>query len=914
MMPINTPTLIKTALATLLLIVAAQANMWRNQPEPTEQPWKSGATTVTLDKYDRTLRVSGNGAMEDYGWDDDDWTPWYYTGYTAVVIEGGVTHIGDGALSMSRLQSITVAADNADYSSEDGVLFNKDKTILILYPRDRQDSAYVIPNGVTMIEKNAFRLADKLTSVTIPNSVISVKGRAFAHCWNLTSITIPGSVKAIGYNAFVRCSNLTSVTIEDGGIAIGDNAFESCDNLTSVTIGNGAKCIGKEVFWGCGNLTSVTIGTGAAIIYDKAFMGYKKLTSVTIGEGATYIGADVFNGCENLTSVTIPKSVKYIGRRAFKDCHSLATIIILNPKPPDVGFDAFDINNRNRADLYVPASGFFSYRASDKWRSFGNVKPIGVIRIALCILAAALLLSAAVFRVIKKSRKSSAALTVIAALWLSGCADNNGGNPPELVGHWIYTNGNHWKPRNNIILYKDGTGEINTCIALTWFVENKRLIMQMPCVYLSDELTISYKEANNYNVSGYKLTLTITTDYGIDSAEFVNSENWTREIKKNSIYFTDRRDRRRYRAVTIGGKTWMAENLNYNTLRSWCYNHDNSRCKQYGRLYDWNAAMTACPAGWHLPTRREWADLVAAAGGKDTAGRALKSTDGGWPNDGGGLDIYGFSAMAGGFRVYYPDDQGFGNSGVDGSWWTATEDFDSHAYDQGLYYKDDIVREHIIHKRSGSSIRCIRDDGTEERKMAEAEKQKEEEKRKAEAAQRIENASVYFTDSRDGKTYRAVTIGGKTWMAQNLNYQARASCWCYDNNDSNCDKYGKLYDWDAAQTACPAGWHLPSAEEWDGLAAATGGNTLSGNTLKAVSGWIHDGNGSDEYGFSALPGGLRRPEGNFRKDGYYGHWWTSRGIWGKAAYYRSIFYYDDAINSDDLGKDYGFSVRCVADK
>jgi uncharacterized protein (TIGR02145 family) len=181
-----------------------------------------------------------------------------------------------------------------------------------------------------------------------------------------------------------------------------------------------------------------------------------------------------------------------------------------------------------------------------------------------------------------------------------------------------------------------------------------------------------------------------------------------------------------------------------------------------------------------------------------------------------------------------------------------------------------------------------------------------------------ETQTSTFTDGRDGKTYKTVVIGGKTWMAENLNIETEGS-WCYDNKESNCEKYGRLYNWKAAKTACPAGWHLPLREEWGDLAKAVGGSGKygtggkAGKKLKSTSGWNNKGNGTDDYGFSALPGGYRYTDGNFDDAGYYGHWWTATEGDAGNAYYRDMYYDHDNVNENGDGKGIGFSVRCRGD-
>jgi len=170
-----------------------------------------------------------------------------------------------------------------------------------------------------------------------------------------------------------------------------------------------------------------------------------------------------------------------------------------------------------------------------------------------------------------------------------------------------------------------------------------------------------------------------------------------------------------------------------------------------------------------------------------------------------------------------------------------------------------------------------------------------------------------FTDTRDGQTYKTVKIGTQTWMARNINYQTKSGSWCYKNSADSCNKYGRLYDWNTVKTVCPKGWKLPSNEEWNGLVATVGGEEIAGNKLKSKSGWNENGNGTDNYGFSALPGGTRYFDGYFGYAGYNGFWWTATEYSDGYAYYRFMIYYFDSVFEYNIVKSDGFSARCVAD-
>jgi cyclase len=170
----------------------------------------------------------------------------------------------------------------------------------------------------------------------------------------------------------------------------------------------------------------------------------------------------------------------------------------------------------------------------------------------------------------------------------------------------------------------------------------------------------------------------------------------------------------------------------------------------------------------------------------------------------------------------------------------------------------------------------------------------------------------FLIDSRDGQKYRIVKMDNQMWMAENLNYNANGSK-CYGGSESNCKKYGRLYNWNTAKKVCPSGWHLPSKAEWDVLSNSVGGYKTEGKYLKAKNGWNNNGNGQDTHGFSALPGGFGYSD-DFSSIGNDGRWWSASESSGGLAYIRLIGYKLEIASWDDFGKDFLHSVRCVQDR
>lgn len=186
-----------------------------------------------------------------------DYSFMYCTGLTSVTLPVSIANLGnrifDGCTS---LEEITVAEKNTNYSSENGILFNKNKTTILKFPEGKKDTQYNIPTSVTSIGDSAFSGYTNLSSITIPDSVTSIGDAAFYLCY-LESIEIPTSVTKIGNYAFDFCSNLTSIKIPDTVTYLGYSAFENCDNLVSVKIGKGITNIAKNTFYGCTQLQTI---------------------------------------------------------------------------------------------------------------------------------------------------------------------------------------------------------------------------------------------------------------------------------------------------------------------------------------------------------------------------------------------------------------------------------------------------------------------------------------------------------------------------------------------------------------------------------------------------------------------------------------------------------------------------------
>jgi hypothetical protein len=323
-----------------------------------------------------------------------------------------VSNIASYAFSnCSVLTSINVDNENSKFSSDNGVLFNKNKTTLICYPFGKSASNYVVPNDVTTIGEGAFFYCSALISIDLPSGLKSIGAYSFGSCSSLVSIDIPISVTGINAGVFHSCSNLSSINVEnentkyfseDGVLynkekttivrypegktgnsyvipnsvtTIGENAFYNCFALITVTIPNSVKTIKKGAFSGCTALFSLVIPNTVTTIEDWAFVACTSLTSINIPDGITTIGGFVFADCQALTSIIIPSSVKTIKNNAFNGCASLTSLTNLNPIPVAISSNLliFSGVNVSACTLTVPTSAVSAYQNAEIWQNFNIV-------------------------------------------------------------------------------------------------------------------------------------------------------------------------------------------------------------------------------------------------------------------------------------------------------------------------------------------------------------------------------------------------------------------------------------------------------------------------------------------------------------------------------------------------------------
>ncbi|MBR4976005.1 MAG: leucine-rich repeat domain-containing protein, partial [Thermoguttaceae bacterium] len=221
---------------------------------------------------------------------------------TELTLPASVESVGESAFSNCvNLKNINVSADSENYRSVDGVLFTADGKTLVLYPRGKSGSKYVVPNGVE-----------------------TIGAAAFTGCARLTEIAFPEGLKTIGSGAFTMCVRLSKISFSDGLQTIGANAFTMCGQLTELTLPASVETIGAAAFGYCGGLSKVSFPSGLKTIDESAFAACARLTEIALPEGLRTLGPRAFIGC-GAAEITLPASVERVGEGAFYDSRNLTS-------------------------------------------------------------------------------------------------------------------------------------------------------------------------------------------------------------------------------------------------------------------------------------------------------------------------------------------------------------------------------------------------------------------------------------------------------------------------------------------------------------------------------------------------------------------------------------------------------------
>ncbi|MCL2597719.1 MAG: leucine-rich repeat protein [Paludibacter sp.] len=312
------------------------------------QSWNIGYPTstdlvamISGDSFNYSLTISGSGAMKDFV--TESAVPWHSirTNITSIVINTGVTSIGNYAF----------------------------------YNCNNVTGTLSVPNSVTSIGDYAFYKCSSYTqTLSIGNQITAIGNYAFSGCSGITSANIGNAVTTIGNSAFSGCSGITSANIGDAVTTIGNSAFSGCKNINSLTIPNSVISIGENAFSGCMGITSLSLGNSVAYIGENAFIICNGITgTLTIPNSVSYIGNSAFYACGGLTSLIIGNSVASIGENAFAYCSGLASVTNLNINPQNINSNVFYYLNLGSKTLNVPGCALNDYQNATVWSSFGTI-------------------------------------------------------------------------------------------------------------------------------------------------------------------------------------------------------------------------------------------------------------------------------------------------------------------------------------------------------------------------------------------------------------------------------------------------------------------------------------------------------------------------------------------------------------
>lgn len=327
---------------------------------------------------------------------------------TNIQLPNFLDNLGPGAFSYcDNLESISIGLVNENFTSSDGVLYNKDRTILLVWPGAKKD--VVIQEDVTHIKDKCFQGNKQIVKVILPKSIESIGAYAFADCSALEQVDFPSTLNRIGENAFNNCSSLKDFSLPDNISSIYDFAFSGCGRVSSIHIPASIVHIGEGAFANCSNLKSIEVdseneyySSKDGLLFNKNFSWLYQcpggIDKISLPESIVTISSYAFDGCKLIENVRLPNTVKSIREMAFRNCENLYSIILPSSvtdireetfvgcpmieeiyccwqTPIVASTDIFDAQVYENAILYYPEGRLSEYQSKDCWKNFLLMHP-----------------------------------------------------------------------------------------------------------------------------------------------------------------------------------------------------------------------------------------------------------------------------------------------------------------------------------------------------------------------------------------------------------------------------------------------------------------------------------------------------------------------------------------------------------